>query len=320
MAHEWDRGVLNQSSWHGLEEIGVFSDAASMIDHGERTGAWPVSVGMATLTAFLESAGVRLPVRDERAVVASYRNEVPRVVGINGGRYTATTPESWHSLVDAAVEAGAKPTGAFSLRDGRIVIGTFQVNGNQGGIVTNLLLADSFDGSSKLTVGTTSVRVVCANTLAASMRSDGAGMAQLRHSGDLAQKVQVLKGEIAGALKTGETLREMFRKAQDTTLDRARAQAVFDALFPEAPADSAPGVVTRAENARSDARKAMAFAENALGPNLATLWNAATYLIDRDATGTARALRSGDRLDSLLFGTRGKRVAEVQAVIADVMA
>lgn len=25
MAHEWDRGVLNESSWHGMEEIGVFA-------------------------------------------------------------------------------------------------------------------------------------------------------------------------------------------------------------------------------------------------------------------------------------------------------
>src|SRR5678809_981078 len=44
MAHLWDRGVLDASSWHGLEELGTFSSAADMIAHGERTGAWPVAV------------------------------------------------------------------------------------------------------------------------------------------------------------------------------------------------------------------------------------------------------------------------------------
>ena len=39
MSHEWDRGVLNASSWHGLEEIGVMASAEDIIDAGERTGA-----------------------------------------------------------------------------------------------------------------------------------------------------------------------------------------------------------------------------------------------------------------------------------------
>lgn len=44
MAHLWDRGVLNASSWHGLEELGTFADAQAMIEHGERTGAWPKGI------------------------------------------------------------------------------------------------------------------------------------------------------------------------------------------------------------------------------------------------------------------------------------
>ena len=31
MSHEWHRGVLTTSSWHGLENIGAMPDAGAMI-------------------------------------------------------------------------------------------------------------------------------------------------------------------------------------------------------------------------------------------------------------------------------------------------
>ena len=310
--HEWDRGVLNASSWHGLEELGTFATSADMIAHGERTGAWPVAVQLRAL----QVAGFECEPPTEQAVVASYVNHRARSVGVVGSRYTATTPESWRSLVQAAEKAGAKPTGAFSLREGRIVIGTFEVNGRDDGIATHLLLADAFDGSQKLCVGTTSVRVVCANTLAMSLSSDGAGMAQLRHSSSINDKVAALSREIEVSLKAGIRVRDLFRQATDVKLSRERAQAAFDALFPSAPEDAAPGIKTRAENARDEARSAMALPINYAGPNLASLWNAATYLVDRRADGSARALRSGgDSLDSMIFGTRGDRVEEIRATV-----
>ena len=111
MAHDWDRGVLNASSWHGLEELGTFATSADMIAHGERTGAWPVAVQLRAL----QVAGFECEPPTEQAVVASYVNHRARSVGVVGSRYTATTPESWRSLVQAAEKAGAKPTGAFSL-------------------------------------------------------------------------------------------------------------------------------------------------------------------------------------------------------------
>lgn len=312
MSHEWDRGILNASSWHGLEELGTFATAGDMIAHGERTGAWPVAVQRKALKV----EGFECDPPEEQAVVASYINHRARCVGVVGNRYTATTPESWRALVQAAEKAGAKPTGAFSLRSGRVVIGTFEINGRDGGIATHLLLADAFDGSQKLCVGTTSVRVVCANTLAMSLSSDGAGMAQLRHTSTVNDKVAALAREIEISLKAGEKVRELFKRSQDMSLSRERAQAAFDALFPEAPEDAAPGIKTRAENARDEARNAMALPINYVGANLASLWNAATYLVDRRADGSQRALRSGaDSLDSMIFGTRGDRVEEIRSTI-----
>ena len=38
MSHEWHRGVLDTSSWHGLEEVGVMVDADGMITAGKFVG------------------------------------------------------------------------------------------------------------------------------------------------------------------------------------------------------------------------------------------------------------------------------------------
>jgi hypothetical protein len=315
MAHQWDRGVKAYSTWHGLEEIGAMQTAIEQIEHGERSGAWPTTVDFADL--FAGSALIPVDRSVGRAVRASYTDHPTRIVGVVGARYHATTPERWRTLCHAAVEAGGKPTGAFSLRGGTRVVATFALEAN--GIETHLLLADSFDGSLRLTCGVTEVDVVCANTLSVALSSDGESMAQLRHTRSLDGKAMALQGVLKEAIQHGKSVRELVAKAQDTRLDRSQAQAMFDALFPEAPKDASKTAQTKAENARHDARLAAALPINRRGAQpgtLATLWNAATYLVDRRPDGSARELRGGaDALDSMLFGARGKRVQEVQETI-----
>ena len=181
MSHEWDRGILNASSWHGLEDVGEMIGAEGMIAAGEFTGAWPTALRFDTIRT---AGGLTAP---GRAIVATYKGHADRCLSVVGDRYRATTPDEWRVLVRAATAAGAQPTGAFSLRDGSRVLATFAV-GQANGLRTFLNLVDSFDGSMRLTCGTTSVRTVCANTLAMSLKSDGAGMAKLRHVSSLEQK------------------------------------------------------------------------------------------------------------------------------------
>lgn len=312
MAHMWDRGVLDASSWHGQEEVGVFTDADSLILHGERAGSYPVGLSAESL---FTQAGL---VAGLKALVAKYDSHPDRIVGTNGSRYRATTPNEWRGMIRAATEAGAKPTGAFSLCEGSRVLATFDV-GDSNGLRTHLVLADSFDGSLRLTAGFTSIRVVCANTLAAAMREDGSGMAQLRHTASLETNVAILRDGIADCVTKGRKVRELFEKASRITLPKESAEKAFDALFPKAPEGASSTLTTRLDNERDDAIVAARMPINKVGDvggNLATLWNAATYLVDRNADGTARECRGGaDRLNSLLFGTRAKRLEEVQQVI-----
>jgi hypothetical protein len=312
MASEWHQGVLIESSWHRLEKIGAMPDAAAMIAAGEASGAWPIEIETEEL--YTATHGCKAPKLGITAHYAGKRGSA--CLGVVGGRYTATTPSEWRDLVRAAAEAGGAPTGAFSLRDGSRVLATFEV-GIGNGLRTNLVLVDSFDGTLKLTAGTTSIRVVCANTLAVAMNQDGRGMARLQHTSSLPEKVQVLAESVEKSIETGKAVRATYEKAAELRLHRDDAAAIFDRLFPAAAEDAPARLKTIAEGKRDEARAAMANPVNAEGPTLATLWNAATFLVDRRGDGAAREVRSGDKLDSLLFGDRGERVQEIQRAVLD---
>jgi hypothetical protein len=317
MAHQWDRGVLEASSWHGLEEVGQMVDAGEMIGRGESSGAWPISLTADTLRT---SSGLTVPFAE--AIVGGYLSHPDRVLGIVGGRFRATACDEWRELVRAACAAGARPTGAFSLCEGSRTLATFEV-GVSNGLKTQLLLVDAFDGSLRLTCGFTSIRVVCANTMSAALRTDGGAMAQIRHTASLEQKVNALAAGIGEAIAAGTKVKDAYERARNTFLNREQARAIFDSLFPEAGEGDSKGKQTRAENAREEARRAAALPVNREGDrpgNLATIWNAATYLVDRNGDGSARKTRGdSDALDSLLFGSRADRVQEIETKICLVM-
>lgn len=315
MSHEWHRGVLTTSSWHGLEDVGAMADAAAMIAAGEASQAWPTAVRFEGLQT---ASGLKA---EARGVVGSYADGHEAVLGAVGGFYRATDPTEWRDLCTAAVAAGAKPTGAFALRGGSRVLATFDVGGN--GVRTQLMLADAFDGSMKLTAGTTCIKVVCANTLAMAMHSDGDGMSQLRHTSSLETKVKVLQDAIGKTIATGEKVRATFHAAEQIALTQAAAKAVFDKLFPQGE-EGDKRAITKADKARDDARRAMSMDINKVpsaGISLATLWNGATYLVDRTVDGGKRPTRGdSDPLESLMFGARAKRIQEVQGIIEVIMA
>lgn len=315
MAHEWDRGVLAKSSWHGLEEVGIMADAAAQIAAGERTGAWPVALSQVELRT---AEGFLAPCK---GILANYAQHDPRVLGVVGDRYRETKCEEWRNLLYAAVAAGGRPTGAFSLRDGSRVLATLEV-GTANGLRTNLLLADAFDGSMRFTCGFTTIDVVCANTLAMSLGQDGDGMAQIRHTVSAEQKIETLRQTIGAAIASGSKVRDLYKSARAARLDKSTAMKVFDALFPEAPKDATPRTKSIADAARDEAAQAMALPINHRGEpgTLATLWNTATWLVDRDANGNARKVRGdGNPLESLLWGSKGGRVQEIQTIVEVLM-
>ena len=303
--------ALTSSSWAGLNEPGVFADAGALIAEGQRKGHFPVSLAFDSMRT---AGGLAVP---GRAMVATYANHPERCLAAVGKKYHYTDPQDFSTLIHAATAAGAQGTGTFAWKG--TIMATFQV-GAANGLRTQLIIADSFDGSRKLTCGFSSIRARCANQMSAIMRQDGAGMALLRHTASLEAKIKVLSESIGAAIVAGDSVRNTYHAAESARLTVAQAESVFDALFPVASEDDSPNTRTRAENARSEARQAMARHENNCGPTLATLWNAATWLVDRKPNGETRQAKGGsDMLDSLLFGARGERIQEIQTIVELVM-
>lgn len=141
-------------------------------------------------------------------------------------------------------------------------------------------------------------------------------MLEVRHTASIADKVPAMASAIDEAIKSGRAMREAFAERADRRLSRTETEALLDKLFPLADDRDSAHKRTQAENKRADAVRAMTLAVNDVGPTVATVQNAATWLVDRNADGTPRASRGGsDRLDNLIHGSRGQRIQEIETVI-----
>lgn len=323
MAHQWHRGVLNASSWHGLETVESIPDAATLIKRAEELGSWPVAVDKVPMITVGDALAV-----PGGAVVGTYADGTRKAYGAVGVQYKPLSPAEWRATIEAAEKAGAKPSGAFSLYGGARVIATFEIpGGNEGtGLVNNLVIADSFDSSTKHIMGGTSIRVVCANTM--SMMLGEQNHAAVRHTSSVDNAAKVLREQIEKHIKTGETVRALYaqaRKARIGDFPKATIQSFLEALYPSPAAGDKGAVRTKKIAAQDEFFTAMKREENRDGGGtVAELWNAATYLIDRKADGSPRDVR-GDkdgtgRLASMLFGSRGKEVQEAQMLVEELLA
>jgi hypothetical protein len=310
------------STWSDTVKPGEIADADAFIEIAESAGHWPIDVRKCQVQAVDGDTALKAP--GASAIVGEYHDGSRKVLGINGGRYKVTSPDQWRALVRAAVAAGGQPVGSHAW-DGK-VMAQFDVGGN--GLRTNLLLGDSFDGSCKLVAGTLVIRVGCANAMHRAVRKASAEFCQIRHTASLDEKVAQLRDGIAQATAEGQRIAELFDAASRIHLPPAAAKLAFDTLFKVADLSKCKTdrakqrATTVAENMRAAARQAAKLACNQVGSrgNVATLWNAATYLVDRNADGSQRPCKgSASMVDSMLLGSRGERVEEVGTYIESLV-
>lgn len=341
MAHEWHAGVMSAkhgASWHRLEKLVDMRDACDLYREAIAANAWPA---VASLVPLVTREGLEAP---GYGVRCDYESASSQVVAVVGERYRVTTRDEWRSLCEAVCDAGALPTGGFSLFGGSRLIATFQLpdRSDGRGLKQNLVLADDLAGRKEICMGDSHTRVVCANTMQAAFRSDGSGFATIRHTLSAEQKIERLVRSIPIAIAKGERFRAEYEKAVATTLPKVDLGAVLGELFPDldTPYDvkkdpfrslrdkkllperenrDGPVSKTRAtiaRNLRHDAQGALRNRVNWEGPNLATAWNVATFCVDRDGSGQARPTRAGSHpAQSMLFGSRAERLEEIQTII-----
>jgi hypothetical protein len=296
-----------------------------MIRRGEETGAWPVRVDLETMTT---ETGLSVP---GKGIVGTYADGSRRVHKAVSDSYVFLDPKEWRAGCEAAVKAGARPSGVFALgKGGGKVLATFEVDasGKGSGRFRNFLnLVDSLDQSASYCAGGSSIRVVCANTFKASMAADGHRYAKLRHTRSINDKAELLREAIEAHVKEGSEISKLYEAARERELHRDDAMALIAELWPIPAKDSgkSSATITKATNLRSAAVRSMKLDVNeeqgSNGQNtLATIWNAATWMVDRDEKGNARKLRgNADPIEALLFGERGKRIEKVRKVMVRVL-
>jgi phage/plasmid-like protein (TIGR03299 family) len=186
MAHEletWSDGSASsvsarQHAWHRLGTVlPAEFDAAQAMRHA-RLGGWKVRKEPLTTTVPTPDGVSSLPVPDQFATVRTNPTTGrPDVLGVVGRGYTPIQNEDHAELLDRLVDAsGAHFETAGSLRGGRQVFLSMKLPrtmliGGVDPVDLYLIACNSHDGTSAFRVLVSPIRVVCANTQAAAIRS-----------------------------------------------------------------------------------------------------------------------------------------------------
>lgn len=238
MAHEIDElapgihaaAFARKDAWHKLgTTLTSEMTAAGALRHAHLAD-WNVRKVPMTLQDLRDDGVTTLDVPDRWATVRT--NPVTgntEYLGVVGGHYRPIQNEAHVDLLDALVdESGAHFDTAGSLRKGREVFVSMKMPehlmiGGADRIDLNLVALNSHDGSSSFRFLVTPIRVVCANTQAAAIRSAKASFS-IRHTANAGHHLQ----EAREAL--GLTFRyvEAFAAAGEAMLARTMRPSQFD--------------------------------------------------------------------------------------------
>ena len=219
---------VGETPWHGLGQD---------LTKGASVDVWKKEAGMdwvalaGTPTVMVEGQAVQF--QDHKAL---YRSDTRKPIAIVGANYQVVQPgECLEFFRDLAEAGGWYIHTAGVLREGRRVWA--MATNEQGDVVgkgdpirNHLLMATSLDGSLRTTVTETSVRVVCANTLAIALdhRSRGRTIKVSHRSEWDPQQVLKSLGFRADSFKL---FMERAKHLADTPVKMDEARAILAKVF-----------------------------------------------------------------------------------------
>ena len=282
--------------WHGK---GVKLDHTMTPDEAIKTAGldWRVSLQAAELQG--------VPVKGYNFVI---REDTGAPLGIVKGDYRAF--QNWELFDIFAPLAGehAFIHTAGSLKGGQRVWFLAKLPGElyvvKDDRVDNYLLGTtSHDGSTEILFLHTPIRVVCWNTLEASLRGDTSRMVSIRHTESAQQRVKDASIAMGLAVTRFEEVSQFYRVLANTQVGATVLNALLRCVLPS-PKEDKDGKASAIVTAARDEISRLYNAEiNNLDPDFThTAWtalNAVTHFIDHN-----RKVRGdGDRLYSSLFAT-----------------
>lgn len=199
MAHEIEGNYAfftKKPAWH---DVGSVLTTAPTIQEAWRL-AYPFELFKLDLSASIKTNdgdATYLPIETHKAIIRSDGKQI----GVVGDGYELLQPYEVFNSFAALLESGLVDLEAGgSLCEGRRMWALAKVKGSEAEVIKGdsvnsyVLMFTGFDGSLALGATRTSVRVVCANTLAAAMR--GGIEYKIRHTKSLPQKLEEAKTQI----------------------------------------------------------------------------------------------------------------------------
>jgi phage/plasmid-like protein (TIGR03299 family) len=264
MSHELERladggtafASARQHAWHRLGTVLPDAFTASQAMEHARLGWWNVRKEHLQAVVVTADGVSTIDVPDRYATVRT--NPVtgqPEALGVVGASYVPIQNEEHCDLLDALVdESGAHFETAGSLKGGRQVFismklpDTMQVGGIDP-VDTYLTACNSHDGSMAFRLMVTPVRVVCANTLAAAIRSAKASFS-IHHTTGARSQIQAARDALGLTFRYMGEFQAEAERMLDTTMTDAQFRALIQQLWPVK--DTEASVRTRNNTARRD--------------------------------------------------------------------
>lgn len=146
--------------------------------------------------------------------------------------YAKVRDEIMPAMPDAKLEMVATfhggGTGIIALKMGD----TYQIKGDNSPQITRLLIANPSNGTGRVTLGYTNVRIVCQNTLMASIRQANGDGWKVKHTKNIAVKCDSVIKEIRASVDAAIEMRERCNLLASIGANRAMIYSALDAVLP----------------------------------------------------------------------------------------
>jgi phage/plasmid-like protein (TIGR03299 family) len=227
MSHEIEKMMyVGQAPWHKLGHS--FEQAPSLEDALVASGLdWKV-----TTEPVFSSSGEKLE------ALLTRRDMDSSVLGVVGAKYVPLQNQEAFKFFEPFIDSKeVSIEAAGSLRKGRRVWVLAKINRDPMSIKGNdivekyVLVSNSHDGTLAVRVGFTSVRVICANTLAAAHNSEASKLIRVKHTKNVVQNLENIREIMDVANSEFEATAEQYRLLANTQINQKDLEKYVKLVF-----------------------------------------------------------------------------------------
>ncbi|MFG2716654.1 DUF932 domain-containing protein [Streptomyces goshikiensis] len=301
-----------KSAWHRLGTVTADALTAEDAMRLAALDGWNVRLVGLHATELTAEGTTLLDVPNHRASVRTHpKTGHPETLGVVGPDYTPVQNEEHAEFLNYLVdESGAHFETAGSLRDGRQVFLTMKLPqsltiGRSDEVDLYIAAFNSHDGSSAFRIVVTPVRVVCANTLRAGLRTAKSSYT-VRHTSGARGRIAQARQALGLTFTYAEEFEKAAQRMLDAEMTTSMLRSVVEELWPVANGDSARKKTNQATR-WSSIRNLFEEADTQAGIR-GTAWagyNAITEYANHvaPARGTNPDLKNAARAERVITGT-----------------